>query len=164
MKTEKIEDCIGRSALAGPRGKKFAEEAYAELAELKFMVKDFECLFQRPCRERVEETLAENERLREVVGNGIMALRSIPQDALGRDPMAGHFYRDELIARMKVALGQELVIKEDKTAQCRKRAIELVYGGKCDHMTGAEVRQMLVDEFGEETVTSLAMGFSCGKE
>lgn len=35
MRTEKIEDCIGRSALAGPPGKKFAEEARAELAALK---------------------------------------------------------------------------------------------------------------------------------
>lgn len=41
-------------------------------------------------------------------------------------------------------------------ASCQRRAIELVYGGKCDHMSGAEVRQMLIDEFGEETVAALA--------
>jgi len=47
-------------------------------------------------------------------------------------------------------------LREMAITQCRRREIELVYSGERDDMISAEVRQILVDEFGEETVAALA--------
>lgn len=121
-------------------------------------------------REELDSFREENKRLRKALATSqadVLLLLDQVDYTAGRcqvNEMVGAVLPTEVIVLIKAhiasdqrlaALGQELVIKEDKLVQCQKRAIKLVWGGECDAMSGAEVRQMLVDEFGEETVAAL---------
>lgn len=44
------------------------------------------------------------DRLEELLEDARRAIERMPQDALGRDPKEGYFYRDELLHRINDAL------------------------------------------------------------
>lgn len=59
-------------------------------------------------------TDASQEALVEALRLSRLAIKSLPDDVLGRDPEIGHFYKDELLAQVDTALVNASVTNKEE--------------------------------------------------